>query len=107
MQMKYKKLIIIGLCIFIIVLFFYIYLPGYSRYQELKKKEADLIQQIEEFKDKNEKIYNEIERLKNDLTHLEKVMRDEMGLVKPGEVVYKVVEEEAAEEELAPDTNSQ
>ena len=96
--MNYKLFIVIGICIVIIVLFISIYVPGYSRYQELKQQEALLIQQIEDYKTKNEKIYREIEQLKTDVTHLEKVLRDEMGLVKPGEMVYKVVEEPLNEE---------
>ena len=104
--MNYKIFIIIGVCVFIIVLFICIYVPGYSRYQELKQKEATLLEQIEEFKIRNEKIYREIERLKTDVTHLEKILRDEMGLVKPGEMVYKVVEE-PLHEEPAVNTNEQ
>ena len=103
--MQYKIFLIVGLCILVIVLFVCIYVPGYSRYQELRREEARLIQRIEQVRTENEKLSEEIERLKTDVTHLEKVLRDEMGLVKPGEVIYKVVEEEMPTENI-PDTNS-
>ena len=71
-----------------------IYLPGISKYLKLKHREAGLDREIERLERQIENLKEEEHLLKNDLARLEEVVRDELGLVKPGEIVYKVVEEE-------------
>ena len=92
-MIKHKKLVIICVAFLLIIVFILIYLPGYSRYQELRMKRQNILNEIERIKNSNETLQRELELLQNDVTHIEKVLRDEMGLVKPGEVIYKVVEE--------------
>lgn len=72
-----------------------VYLPGYSHYQEINRREELLEKNIEEYRKSNEQMEKELALLRSDVTYLEKVIRDKMGLVKPGEVLYKFVEEEA------------
>ena len=69
-----------------------IYLPPLSRYQELKSEEERITKELAELSGKIEKLEKERELLQNDVRYLEKVIRKEMGLVRPGEVVYRVVE---------------
>jgi len=71
-----------------------VYLPGISKYLRLKHREAELDRQIERLERQIENLKEEEHLLKTDLGRLEEVVRDELGLVKPGEIVYKVVEEE-------------
>jgi len=75
-----------------------IYLPGLSKYLKLKGKETKLEQKIEELAKQIKILQEEEYLLKNDLDRLEEVVREELGLVKPGEIVYKVVEEEITED---------
>lgn len=75
--------------------FMMVYLPGYSHYQEINRREELLEKNIEEYRKSNEQMEKELALLRSDVTYLEKVIRDKMGLVKPGEVLYKFVEEEA------------
>jgi cell division protein FtsB len=71
-----------------------IYLPGVSKYLKLKEKERDLDLQIQTLEAQIEEMRAEEHLIKTDLARLEEVVRKELGLVKPGEIVYKVVEEE-------------
>ena len=71
-----------------------IYLPGLSKYLKLKRKETELSQKIQELQTQITALRNEEYLLKTDLAHLENAVRKELGLVKPGEIVVKVVEEE-------------
>ena len=74
-----------------------IYLPGISKYLKLKRKEVQLAQEIQRLEQEIESLKEEEHLLKTDLARLEEVVREEFGLVKPGEIVYKVVEEEVDE----------
>jgi len=98
--MNYTPLIILAVIMCLVALFIVLYLPGYSRYQEMRAKETLLADEIARVQSENETLRAELELLRTNITHLERVMRDEMGLVKPGEVVYKVV----TEPEPAPET---
>lgn len=75
----------------IFFVFALIYLPGFSKYQELRRKESQIIREIERLRDISLKLAEEEERLKNDPEYLEKVARENLGRVRPGEVVYKIV----------------
>jgi cell division protein FtsB len=88
-----RRLTPLWLLILILILAI-IYLPGLSKYLKLKRKDRDLEQEIARLKSEIARIQEEEHLLKTDLTRLEQVIREELGLVKPGEVVYRVVEEE-------------
>ena len=72
-----------------------IYLPGFTKYLRLRHKESELQHEIDTLRTEIAKLNQEGRLLKTDLTRLEEVVREELGLVKPGETVIKVVEEEA------------
>lgn len=76
-----------------------IYLPALSKYMKLKRKEDELSQTVARLQAEIETLKKEEHLLRTDVTHLEQVIREELGLVKPGEVIYKVVEEELPAEE--------
>ena len=73
--------------------FSWVYLPGISKYRDLKIKQDQLEDDFHSMEEKVKAIREERDLLKNDVQYLEKVIRDELGLVKPGEVVYKFVPE--------------
>lgn len=73
-----------------------IYLPGATKYLKLKHKEAELTSEITRLSSEIKKLRQEEHLLKTDITRLEQVVRQELGLVKPGEIVIKVVEEEVS-----------
>jgi cell division protein FtsB len=93
MLMKIRLFIFAISCTLLISLFIIFYLPGYSHYQELSNREAELLNEVDAYKTTNEKLVEELELLRSDISYLEKLVRDRMGLVKPGEEIYKIVEE--------------
>lgn len=68
-----------------------IYLPSFSRYQELKREETQIDQKIEEVSGSLTKLLEEERLLKNDEEYVEKVARDNLGRVRPGETVYRII----------------
>lgn len=80
-----------------VILFSWIYLPSLSKYHDLKVQQEELDKQIEKFSTDVTAIREERDLLKNDPEYLQKVIRDELGLVKPGEIVYKFVQDSPAE----------
>ena len=74
------------LAIFVLVVF----LPSYTRMQDLKQKNTDYKRQIEQLRQKSVELKEEKRRLEEDPVYLEKVAREKMGLIREGEVVYKI-----------------
>jgi len=80
-------LVIFGFCAAI-----YFYLPNYSKFQDLKAKEDVIQRQIDTLKAEVARMQEEKYLLENDVMYLEKVVREKLGRVEPGETVYKVVD---------------
>ena len=62
--------------------------------QDLKAKNSNYERQIYDLKMKNRQLAAEKKLLDNDPVYLEKVAREKMGLIKEGEVIYRIVNEE-------------
>ena len=69
----------------------WIYLPSITRYRELKSEEERLNQKIVEIDGQIKTLADERHLLQTDVAYLEKVIREELGFVKPGEIVYELV----------------
>lgn len=74
----------------LLVLFF----PGYAKMQELRQKNRDLEDNIKKLQAENLKFSQEKERLEKDPEYLERVAREKLGIVKKGEIVYKIINPE-------------
>ncbi|MEW5758608.1 MAG: septum formation initiator family protein [Candidatus Omnitrophota bacterium] len=77
--------------LFIAIIAIIVFFPGYSKLEQLNQKNKELNHRIVELKRENVSLKTNIEKLKNDPFYLEKVAREKMGVVKKGEVVYKIV----------------
>lgn len=77
---------LVALTLFILFMF----IPTYTQMQDIKTKNQDYAHQIAVLKRKNALLREERRRLEDDPEYLEKVARDKMGLVKEGEVIYKI-----------------
>ena len=86
-----KKIIIFFLILFVLAL---IYLRPYSKYRELSIKNKVLTEEIEYLKNVNRGLEEEKQALENDPAFVEKRAREKMGIVKEGEVIYRIVPEE-------------
>lgn len=60
-----------------------------TRYQ-LNSQKSDLVERTQELNKKSEELKQKIEDLKNNPDLLEKIAREEYGMRKPGETVYRI-----------------
>ena len=75
---------------FVTIFVLIVFLPSYSKMQDLKQKNTDYRRQIEQLRQKSVELKEEKRRLEKDPVYLEKVAREKMGLIREGEVVYKI-----------------
>jgi cell division protein FtsB len=81
-----------ALLLFVVtVVILVIFLPSYSTMQDLKQKNQEYAYRITALEEKNKQFEEEKRLLQTDPEYLEKVARATMGLVRPGETVYKIV----------------
>ena len=80
-----------------VVIFLLIYLPGFIKLQELKQKNIELEKEIAKTKKENTSLTKEKKKLENDISSLEAVAREKMGVVRKGEIIYKIVPENTDE----------
>lgn len=91
-KLTVKKLIIIGL----VSIFAFSYIKQEIATTRIKKEIADKQSQLEQIKQKNERLQEEVEKINSDSAeYLERLARERLGMIKPGE---KVVNSEAAQE---------
>lgn len=58
-----------------------------------QKRLEDLRSEIAELRENNLRMKKQIYSLRNDLTSVERIAREDLGLVKPGETVYEFIPE--------------
>lgn len=61
------------------------------RLYRLTRQQSALRQEIARLKDENARLRGEVEALQHDETRLEEIARLKLGLVRPGEVVYRFI----------------
>ena len=84
-KIKIKPLYL-GITIILIVLF----LPGYTKFMELRAKNLYLEKEIERLEQENVGLYKEKQRLEEDIDYIEKVARESMGVTREGEIPIKI-----------------
>ena len=97
-----RRFTILWVLVGLLLLFAFLYLPGLSRFQELRLEEERLSKELGELDQKIRALREEKELLQHDQAYLEKVIREELGLVRPGEMVYKLVPEDKENPPPAP-----
>ncbi len=61
---------------------------------DLGQQKKELIRKTEELKSESETLEQDIQKLENNPDLIEKIAREEYGMKKPGEKVYKIKKEE-------------
>ncbi len=84
------KIRIRPLYIGIALLLFVIFLPGYTKFMELRSKNNYLENEIERLEKENIRLYNEKQKLEEDIDYIEKVARDSMGVTRENEIPIKI-----------------
>lgn len=85
-----KSFLALLLGAFILVWFSFIDVYSVQTRWELNDRKQELELRTEELAEKSEELKHEMELLENDPALLEKIAREEYGMRKPGETVYKI-----------------
>ncbi|MCD4781199.1 MAG: septum formation initiator family protein [Candidatus Omnitrophica bacterium] len=75
--------------IFVIIVFI-VFIPSYTRIQDLRQKNSNYEREIVQLHDMNRELAEERRLLNDDPEYLEKIAREKMGLVKEGEIIYRI-----------------
>jgi cell division protein FtsB len=59
----------------------------------LQSKAGHLARIVNDLKEENQKLYRNIDRLKNDLEYIEEIAREELGMVARDEIIYQFKDE--------------
>lgn len=86
-----KSFAVLAIILAGVLILCWIYLPSITRYRELKSEEERLNQKIQQIDAQIKTLADERHLLQTDVAYLEKVIREELGFVKPGEIVYELV----------------
>jgi len=87
-----KKIIVLSVSsLILLILLGRIFIPEYLKFRELAKQNRELERRIEQVKQDNRRLKEEHQKMINDPLYLEKVAREKLGVVRKGEVVYKVL----------------
>ena len=81
-----KAFWLFGLAVLVLVLF----LPGYTKLRELRTKNRQLEEQFRRKAVDNTLLQEELRRVGNDPVYQEKIARDNMGVVRKGEIPVKI-----------------
>ena len=79
----------LGLIFFLLIIF----LPGYTKLQELKDRNRDLEMKIKHLNIENALLQQELKRIESDPIYQEKIAREKMGIVRKGEIPIKIIPE--------------
>jgi len=79
--------------VLLLLLFYIVFLfsDKYAQILQLKEDIKKLETEVENLKSKNSSLLSEIELLKDD-DYIEKIAREELGLSKPDEIIFKAIE---------------
>ena len=70
-----------------------LFLPTFTRMQDVKQRDLEYQQRIADLTAENKALVEEKRRLEEDPDYLERIAREKMGLIRKGEVVYKLMPE--------------
>ena len=79
-----------GIGLFLLVIF----LPGFTKLQELRDKNQNLETNIKKLNVQNALLQEELKRIETDPVYQEKIAREKMGVVRKGEIPIQIVPEE-------------
>lgn len=85
--MERKKVVIQSAIIAVIIAV--LFLPGVSKLQRLQEENEQLRQRIKLLGEYNDVLREEITKMEEDPSYLEKRAREKLGIVKKGEYIYK------------------
>ncbi len=89
--LRWKKSVLFSLLVaFVLVWFTFIDVYSLKTRWELNQRKNELLQRTEDLHVKSDVLKVKVESLENDPALLEKIAREQYGMRKPGETVYKI-----------------
>lgn len=85
-----KAFWLFGITVFLLIIF----LPGYTKLQELKDRNRDLADRIKKLTTENYLLQQELKRMESEPVYQEKIAREKLGVVRKGEIPIKIIPEE-------------
>ncbi len=77
----------LGVIFFLLIIF----LPSYTKLQELRDRTRDLEMKIKHLNIENALLQQELKRIESDPIYQEKIAREKMGVVRKGEIPIKII----------------
>ena len=99
---RYRFLIVASLCFFVVLIALAIFGDGgWLAVHRARRDVLHLQEEIVRLGEGNKQLRQEITDLRTDPSTLERIARDELGMGRPGEVVYEIIDrrEEQVEEQ--------
>ncbi|HEX3036930.1 MAG TPA: septum formation initiator family protein [Thermodesulfobacteriota bacterium] len=87
-----KRLLIANISVITILVVIYLFAREVSHVYALYQENEKIKSNIEELKSKNEELKEKIQLLKNDNLYIEKMAREELGMIKQSEKIYRFEE---------------
>ena len=90
---RYHKIFLLSLGFFLLLVLMAIFHEnGILNAYQLEQEQFEIKQENENLRKKNEKLSLEIAGLKSDPYEIEKIAREKLNLIKPGDQVYHIVQ---------------
>jgi cell division protein FtsB len=86
--MERKKIVLYLLLIAVVIAV--VFLPGFSELQRLREENDRYKQRISLLRRRNDTLREELSKMREDPLYLEKKAREKLGIVKEGEIIYRV-----------------
>ena len=90
-QKQFLQGLVLLICLSLIIVFIFGD-HGLLKLYKIKQKRKITQANIIELREEKEKAISEKNKIENDLNHIEKIAREKYKMVKPGEKIFKVVE---------------
>ena len=83
---------IIWIAIFLLIFFFtYLFFSEYLNLRKVGQRLARIEEENKRLIQENKRLEEEIKALEGDPVYIEKIAREELGMVKKGEIVYEII----------------
>jgi cell division protein FtsB len=90
---RYQKIFLLSLCFFLLLLLMAVFHEnGILNAYQLEQEQLEIKSKNEILRTKNEKLRMKIKGLKSDPYEIEKIAREKLHLIKPGDQVYHIVQ---------------
>ena len=99
--MNTKTLMNIGFTVVVLLLIGSIFFGqnGITKIGKMRDEERKIAAELNRFKGENEKLKQEIDRLKHDPAYIESIARRDFGMVKKDELVFKILKDKDKDDE--------